>query len=851
MTQSLKSDEETVQELSAASNDAVQALSPRNFQKALCGDDRDSSTDPSPTINDDSRHEVMDDTHDELRDTVVTFLASMREITGRLSSCPTLVEAESTTLEWALRYLQSEAGWIALRSDETLSLPITLGAFPLSWNTVSPWSHYVFEHGVPLTDNTLGAGDPAVNMRNILVVPLLHHRQCFGVVGFCNRPGDFRPDDAEAVQTMLFPLVYRLAHGPLAPDDLFTTAGLVDVQPGITDDLLTQAFRLSPVGAMILQVEPAGTVLAINPAMQQVLGEKKLNFGKAVRLDALFSEQTTLQMQTMVAACIARGETVTYPSVVVKTGCGAERSFSCSFTPMRCNQGQTKQVLCSFCDVTEQERVRQELGRISRMSERRARELRAILDTLDDTVLVLEAIDNRVIGNESALRWFPELFDTLFQENFTSSFSFYDAAGNKLALQQIPLIRALHGERIAKAMLTVDTAEGRRNFRCNALPIISPEGVIERAVMMMHNVTESPQMPVRGQQSTPNDITQLLSILEHIPFGILIAQGKEPTQLSANAAARALLGGDVLPTLVGYHFSSKSAVRPVSGNANGCSGLELALVGIEGEEELKVILSDRERVLRMTYGPLCDADGSQYGAIAQLQDITDERDLERAKEEFICITSHELQSPLTVIKGYAEQLLWSQQQQLPMSLVDSLQAIDRQVVRMRRLISDLLDISAAEINKLQLELGAVDLSELIRKISHDVAMIHQRMVNQELIPGLIIRCDALRVEQIIRNLLDNAFKYSPPHTEVTVKLRTWEHEVEVIVSDQGDGIPSEEIAQLFTPFYRAKLARKNKPTAGFGLGLALTNHLVRKHGGKITVESIVGVGSTFHVFLPR
>jgi len=222
----------------------------------------------------------------------------------------------------------------------------------------------------------------------------------------------------------------------------------------------------------------------------------------------------------------------------------------------------------------------------------------------------------------------------------------------------------------------------------------------------------------------------------------------------------------------------------------------------------------------------------------------------RARDEMLCLLAHELKTPLTVIKGYADQLAWANGQGQPLMLEDSLAAIQRQVDRLRELVCDLLDHAAADLRQLELRMQAIPISEVLDELLTDLAVAHGREIERRVTPGLWVTGDRARLEQVVRNLLDNACKYSPPETPVRVTLQPRGAEVALAISDQGEGISAEVLPHLFDPFYRSPAARQYQPAGGFGLGLALCRQLVLQHRGAIDVESAPGAGSTFCVRLP-
>jgi signal transduction histidine kinase len=227
----------------------------------------------------------------------------------------------------------------------------------------------------------------------------------------------------------------------------------------------------------------------------------------------------------------------------------------------------------------------------------------------------------------------------------------------------------------------------------------------------------------------------------------------------------------------------------------------------------------------------------------------------RARDEFLSIASHELRTPVTGIKGYAQLLLRAQERSRleATRLTRSLHAIDDATNRLTTLTQDLLDVSRIRLGQLPLRLQELDVVELVRRVSYRFA--------DQLPPGIDlifdqqspvppIAGDADRLEQVFSNLLDNAIKYSPGGGVVRVELGRAGDEIRVAVRDQGIGLPPDAAASIFRPFGRAPNASmRNLP--GMGLGLYICRNIVERHGGRVVASSPgEGLGTTVEITLP-
>ena len=223
------------------------------------------------------------------------------------------------------------------------------------------------------------------------------------------------------------------------------------------------------------------------------------------------------------------------------------------------------------------------------------------------------------------------------------------------------------------------------------------------------------------------------------------------------------------------------------------------------------------------------------------------------KNQFLGMAAHDLRSPIGIITGYSNFLLEDLKVYLNPEHIKLLNSILSSSEFMLRLLNDLLDISAIESGKLQLNLVKTDIADVIKqnvKLNNFTA--NKKNINihfncSEKIPEIIF--DVSKIEQVLNNLISNAVKFSLPGTIVTVSLFLSANDVTVAVADQGQGIPEADLDKLFKPFEKTSI----KSTAGeksTGLGLSIVRKLVIAHKGKIWVESKTGTGSVFYFSIP-
>jgi len=244
--------------------------------------------------------------------------------------------------------------------------------------------------------------------------------------------------------------------------------------------------------------------------------------------------------------------------------------------------------------------------------------------------------------------------------------------------------------------------------------------------------------------------------------------------------------------------------------------------------------------------------GEPTSGILTVRDITRERQQEEQRSTFISVISHELQTPIAIIKGYALTLARADATFDKDSLRSRLQAIEEEADRLNKLVGNLLYASRIQAGGLQMELTPLDLSNLVEKVSHRLQVTSPGVtVIVNLPPNLpTVMADRDRIEEVLENLLDNAVKYSPDKAVVTVSCRVTGDEVIVSVSDTGMGISLREQEQIFERFFRVGNG-KTGSLQGAGLGLYICRAIVEAHGGRIWVESALHQGSTFLFSLPR
>ena len=322
------------------------------------------------------------------------------------------------------------------------------------------------------------------------------------------------------------------------------------------------------------------------------------------------------------------------------------------------------------------------------------------------------------------------------------------------------------------------------------------------------------------------------------------------------------------------NVSSGEAVIPLHFTAGRSGDSLLITAGTNGQrsarlyEDMLRINNEQADQLRSALKDKAEWSGSrpgnnEYDEISRLNNelVTMQRELSRKnaelkrlndlKNQFLGMAAHDLRNPLQAILSYSDFLLDEVGPKLDASQVEFLTTIRDQSKYMAQLVNDLLDVSAIESGRLQLELQPVDLVKLAQTNLKRNRLIAARKnisldLQTELLPPVLL--DASKIEQVLDNLLTNAIKFSPPGSRVRVGLRPEGDALLLSVQDEGCGIPPEQMARLFQPFQRGQKGTRGEKSTG--LGLTIVKRIVEGHGGRLWLESRVDVGTTFFVSLP-
>jgi len=332
---------------------------------------------------------------------------------------------------------------------------------------------------------------------------------------------------------------------------------------------------------------------------------------------------------------------------------------------------------------------------------------------------------------------------------------------------------------------------------------------------------------------------QLEAIINSSPDPVIVTDHRNRL-LIANRAAAAALGQGVDDASSGMETEKVVKLKPL---------LTLLQSTTSEKQSMEVTLGDK-RTYFATASPVM-MEGRQIGRVCTMRDVTHFKELDTMKSDFVATVSHDLRSPLTLMRGYATMLetvgdLNEQQRNYTRKIVAG-------VENMSRLVNNLLDLGRIEIG-VGLQVQQVTVLDIIERVSSALQLQASQKniaLNVELPRDMphAVEADQALLHQAVYNLVENAIKYTPANGRVTIRTVTQRERLVFVVEDSGIGIVPEDIPHLFEKFYRGK-QREARSQPGSGLGLAIVNSIAESHHGRVWVESAIGKGSSFYLEIP-
>ena len=402
---------------------------------------------------------------------------------------------------------------------------------------------------------------------------------------------------------------------------------------------------------------------------------------------------------------------------------------------------------------------------------------------------------------------------------------------------------------------------------------LSPDNYTDELATLARAMNETALRLAQTIRSLTEEHGRTAAILESMAEGVAVV-GSDERVVYSNAAFAQILGSGTNAAgtnVIGANISGVNGAQGGDGIPGRSVGQGRRLVELVRQTELlgvvkKALTSEqrvesevtvgtvRVRTFAVTAAPIraSEEGGTAIGAVLVLHDISELRRLERVRQDFVANVSHEFKTPLTAIRGFAETLLGGALDDVE-HRARFVEIIQEHAERLTRLTDDLLKLSTIEAGKMALDLRTVnpaDLLKLCADTTSFAAKKKQQTIKIECARDLAaIRGDSGRLRDVLQNLLDNAVQYTPAGGQIIASALADGGEIVFTVADNGIGIPQAEQERIFERFYRVDEGR-SREVGGTGLGLSIARHIAEAHGGRIWVESAIGLGSRFHFSVP-
>lgn len=444
----------------------------------------------------------------------------------------------------------------------------------------------------------------------------------------------------------------------------------------------------------------------------------------------------------------------------------------------------------------------------------------------------------------------------------------FDINGRPVPYEQMPTPRVLRGEIVKDFVLSWPGPGGYRLLSTNAVPVLTRTGRLIGAVVNIRDVTEAERQKAersallsqlqKALEESEKRQREWQSLFESISDGIFVMDETGQT-IAVNKAGLDLLGIESLDEVMQCVAMSRQLVETRYPDGRLMPPEEWPKTRVLRGETLvnypfKVINRKGEVFdLLFSGGPVTPVAGSPKRFIQVVRDITEICRLEKAKDEFLLVISHELRNPLQVIKGLAQLMRLRVKGKDTANISANLDTLESQTEHVSHLVEDILTAYRLSAGRFTVNFKQVDMRDLLIDVVTGATIsspTHSFIVNIPKSPEkILVKGDYQRLSEIVRNLLSNAVKYSPNGTKVWVNVKVTEDHLRVDIEDEGVGIPPVDLERVFEGFYRGANPREWK-SGGIGLGLFISRNLARLHGGDLWAENRSECGTRMCLKIP-
>ena len=528
-------------------------------------------------------------------------------------------------------------------------------------------------------------------------------------------------------------------------------------------------------------------------------------------------------------------------------------------TVIRDEAGRLKRMIGADIDITERKRAEEALAADTRLME-------ALFEGSHNPLVYFDRGFNFVRVNEAYAQSCRRTKEELLGRNH---FEFFPHEANEAIFARVRDTGEPYMA-LARPFVFPDHPEwGETYWDWRLTPVKDAAGQVEGLVFSLVNVTERvrrlQELELARQRieelarREEERASWLATILDQLPIGVAIAQAPEGRLVFTNSAAVRLWGrAPVSLSMERYHEAW--TFLDAEGRLIPGPQLPLARTVRDGvsfiNEEITLVRDDGAQVPLMFNAVPLFEEGRITGGAVVFWDVTAQKEAQRRmeeasrlKDEFLSLASHELKTPVTSIKIYAD-LATRRPDMMRERFPQLMATLGRQADQLVSLVNDLLDVSRLQLGRMPINLQRLDLSELVHEVCQRSRPTFEGRPlyyprSEEPLP---VEADPLRIEQVLHNLLDNAVKYSPESAAIEVRLARREGTAVIEVSDQGIGITPEAMPHIFERFFKPRT--QQAVFGGLGLGLYICKEIVERHGGRIWATSVPNEGSTFYVELP-